>query len=69
LSPRPFSYAGLQTAYEQRKLRQLKKLGAMVTVSTRMLASAQDSRELVTETKRHGPLGGIFIVCIVSFLV
>ena len=50
-------------------MRQLKKLGAMVTVSTRMLASAQDSRELVTETKRNGPLGGIFIVCIVSFLV
>ncbi|XP_052778762.1 fatty acid synthase-like [Mya arenaria] len=52
--------SGKETGYEQRKLREWKKMGVTVMVSERITGTQFCAVVLITDAKKLGPVGGIF---------
>ena len=61
-----FSFKGVKTGYQSRKLRIWKGQGVTVMVSNADIGTEEETRELISEAKRLGPVGGIFNLAMVG---
>ena len=60
---------GVRTGYQERKLRLWKGQGITVTVSKADIGTEMGTRELVTDAKTLGPVGGVFSLAMVTMLL
>ena len=61
------SRSGVRSGYQKRKLQKWQRKGVQVIISRRDLQSQEDTKELIEETCRVQPVGGIFHLAMVKF--
>jgi fatty acid synthase len=59
------SRSGIRTGYQHRCVNQWREAGTKVTISTRDVASLEETKHLMAEAELLGPVGGIFHLAMV----
>ncbi|XP_052513198.1 fatty acid synthase [Budorcas taxicolor] len=59
------SRSGIRTGYQARQVREWRRQGVQVLVSTRDVSSLDGTQRLITEAAQLGPVGGIFNLAVV----
>lgn len=61
------SRSGVKTGYQARKLRMMREQGINVVVSNRDVKDKEETKLLIEETIKHGPVGGVFNLAMVRY--
>ncbi|XDA81106.1 hypothetical protein R6Z07F_011082 [Ovis aries] len=59
------SRSGIRTGYQARQVREWRRQGVQVLVSTRDVSSLDGTQRLITEAAQLGPVGGVFNLAVV----
>jgi fatty acid synthase len=63
------SRSGIKTGYQSLCTRRWREIGVTVVVSTADATSEKGAQQLIKEASKLGPVGGIFNLAVVSFIL